>query len=563
MDASLVETAPPGEQDPPASTVLEGRLRQAWDLAYASENEAARDICDAVWAAAEAAGLDRVVCRAQALRTVLALRQLDTVSAARHAATAKAIALRVNDPVLVAEARAVAARVCYSVGDNDEGLAEIEAAWPVAEREGDALLRFDCQNTLGIISGNLGQTERSIEWYRQAQDTAQAAGLDRIAAIASANCAGRRLEIGEAAQAEGRLDDARRAWQQTVSECDASLHVAIRAGSRIAEAINLTNRASALAYLGDFDQAMAGFALAEAAAQSAGDPSMVMYMFQPRVSLLQGRGQWEQALAEAHRGVAYGERLRITHALAPLLEVLSTLEEARGNLRGALDAHRRFHAVHEACAADRARQRAQVLAVRLATERALAEAQAARERAHQLACENASLALEARSLSQQALCDALTGLANRRSLEEALSQADRSGTPQPWCVALLDVDHFKRVNDDHSHAVGDRVLAQIGLLLGHHVRAGDLAARYGGEEFVLLMRGAGLQQALRACERLRAAIQAFEWGQVAPGLRITASLGVAEHAAGRESRATLALADTHLYRAKQAGRNRVLGPLAD
>lgn len=166
---------------------------------------------------------------------------------------------------------------------------------------------------------------------------------------------------------------------------------------------------------------------------------------------------------------------------------------------------------------------------------------------------------QSEAFSRQAREDDLTGLGNRRAFDESLARefarAQRSG--EPLCLALLDVDHFKRVNDSYSHAAGDALLKALAGLMRSHSRDMDLVARWGGEEFALLFPNTPLPAAIQACERLRSAVESFDAGEIAPGLRITVSIGVAAHIGMSHHERMLIRADERLYEAKQAGRNRV------
>ncbi|KOQ68875.1 sensor domain-containing diguanylate cyclase [Stenotrophomonas maltophilia] len=157
-------------------------------------------------------------------------------------------------------------------------------------------------------------------------------------------------------------------------------------------------------------------------------------------------------------------------------------------------------------------------------------------------------------LAEQSRTDALTGLPNRRAMAVALEEsvADADGQPRQVCVALLDIDHFKSINDFHGHATGDRVLAELGALLRAHFAGGGTAARYGGEEFVAVMPDTDLHAAGVQCDFLRMAV-----GNLPLGFPVTVSIGVAMHRAGDSVDQTLARADAALYRAKGNGRNRV------
>ncbi|WP_313954232.1 diguanylate cyclase [Accumulibacter sp.] len=180
------------------------------------------------------------------------------------------------------------------------------------------------------------------------------------------------------------------------------------------------------------------------------------------------------------------------------------------------------------------------------------------DRAHRdLIRANRELAQREKAIREISLTDALTGVGNRRHLDENLAaewqRARRYG--QPLSLLIFDIDHFKRVNDTWGHEAGDRVLQEVGALLRTFLRDSDRASRLGGEEFVLLMPGSSLVQAEAAAERLRQAVAARAMSGL-PG--VTVSLGVAGLANDEDGSSLLARADAALYRAKQGGRNRVV-----
>ena len=161
-------------------------------------------------------------------------------------------------------------------------------------------------------------------------------------------------------------------------------------------------------------------------------------------------------------------------------------------------------------------------------------------------------------LSAAASSDPLTGLLNRRGLEAALGAALAAPSAR-GCIALLDLDHFKSVNDSYGHAAGDAVLRRIGELGRATLRTGDLMARVGGEEFVLLLRDVPLPAAEAICERFRARIGAepflLDDGR---SIRVTASIGIAELGPKGSAAAVMKRADDALYCAKAAGRDRLM-----
>ena len=170
-----------------------------------------------------------------------------------------------------------------------------------------------------------------------------------------------------------------------------------------------------------------------------------------------------------------------------------------------------------------------------------------------LAHRNVRLMAEVKHL---ATVDGLTGLTNRRTFEAALARevARSVRTGEDLSLLLIDVDHFKRVNDDHGHPMGDEVLRHVGRVLSVRGREFDLPARYGGEEFVVILPGCSADEAIRVAERLRAGIASED----AP-LPVTASIGLAAmHRDASDARGLVKAADTALYEAKASGRDRTV-----
>lgn len=160
-----------------------------------------------------------------------------------------------------------------------------------------------------------------------------------------------------------------------------------------------------------------------------------------------------------------------------------------------------------------------------------------------------ALTAETNRMGQAALLDPLTGLGNRHLMASAVD-----GAGDDLSAVFVDVDDFKQVNDRFSHAVGDEVLRRIAVILRTHCRSNDVPVRYGGDEFVILVFGED-SAAEGVATRLLHAVRSAPWGQVAPGLMVTVSVGVG-HAA--PARGAIAAADAALYEAKRAGRDRVV-----
>jgi diguanylate cyclase (GGDEF)-like protein len=194
-----------------------------------------------------------------------------------------------------------------------------------------------------------------------------------------------------------------------------------------------------------------------------------------------------------------------------------------------------------------------------------AEPPAVRESLLTLAGTLAAVALMGLRQQQRQLAlsntDGLTGLANHRYFQQqlgiAIGQSYLDG--EPMALILLDIDHFKSVNDTYGHLVGDQVLREIAGVLRRELPPDGLAARYGGEELAIMLRGDSARDALSIAERLRVAIAGTDFVDPSTGsrLRVTVSLGVAYYELGQGKNRLIARADEALYTSKREGRNRV------
>ncbi|MBZ9611198.1 ligand-binding sensor domain-containing diguanylate cyclase [Rheinheimera maricola] len=166
---------------------------------------------------------------------------------------------------------------------------------------------------------------------------------------------------------------------------------------------------------------------------------------------------------------------------------------------------------------------------------------------------------QAQEFEQQARLDALTGLPNRRAFDEALARecARSKRSNLPLCLVLMDIDHFKQVNDRYSHSIGDEVLKLVAAEISTQCRQDDTVSRWGGEEFALLLPNTDIVVAQDICERIRKAVMQIDCSAFAAGLHISISLGVAQFAGEVPHDKLLSRSDSALYQAKQSGRNRV------
>lgn len=171
------------------------------------------------------------------------------------------------------------------------------------------------------------------------------------------------------------------------------------------------------------------------------------------------------------------------------------------------------------------------------------------------------LRLKSVDLERQATHDKLTGLFNRRYADDFLQREIENSKRhnREFTIALADIDHFKRVNDHHSHAVGDEVLRTVANILCARCRKTDVVARYGGEEFLLCFPDTSAAFAEQICSQIRCAVEKTNWSEIADDIRITISFGIAQVGSNSRRTSILSDADSRLYQAKNKGRNRIVG----
>lgn len=258
-----------------------------------------------------------------------------------------------------------------------------------------------------------------------------------------------------------------------------------------------------------------------------------------RAEIAWAQARWEQAMQQAAAMIDIA--VQVEHEqLACLGHLLSSqLYVAQGLHGQALDEMRRLRLREQLIRSDALETRARV--VEWQVDLRLREQHVNR------------LEFTSRQFERLSLEDPLTGIANRRSFERyggELLRASRSHGPPP-CVALIDVDRFKQINDNFSHQVGDEVLKQIARTLRSHLREDDLAARLAGDEFVIVFRNTDFAVAQQVCERIARAVRDFDWSSIAPGLASSISIGVAAAAPGDTLESLTERSDAAMYARKR------------
>ncbi len=405
-----------------------------------------------------------------------------------------------------------------------------------AEQIGDPSGAAGGHRRLGRLLTRLGDLQGAVSSFDQAGQL-----LDRTSADEAAW-----LTVGRAELSAGAGDPASALDQLGIIEGDVSLAAKQAAASM---------SALLAAELGDVGQARRFSVTAEALRAALGRPDRRLLVVDAKLALLEGDPAAARRSAEdAVDAYRLAERA-IPEALDQLRADLAT---ARG------DHHSAYELLRDAAEEEAARRRR--FRDRRPGSRRLVHTTELRRQLDGLRRSNERLASaneHLRHLNDRAVelsaRDPLTGLANRsqlfREADVLLRLARRHR--RPLAAAMVDVDRFKAVNDQHFHTVGDAVLQQVAHLLVDGVRDSDLVGRYGGDEFVVLLPEVAATGAAALCERVRHAVAAHHWEELAPGLEVTVTIGIAEAAWGESAEDLLHRADQRLYLAKSLGRNQV------
>jgi diguanylate cyclase (GGDEF)-like protein len=393
-------------------------------------------------------------------------------------------------------------------------------------------------SNIGNIEIQLGNHSAALELFEQALEIRREIGDTEGAGFDLNNAAVGRIQRALQLRTAGDRDSCQLEAESALRLLDRALAIARQYGYRRLEAYCLQT-------MGEAYQAMARpeVALAMAddflrIAHESSDKWIEAHGLACAGELRHQLGRHAEALAQLGQALAWFESLGARDEAARVLRILSQAHEALDQITEALACIRKAGAIDQALRSEETESRARALAAR----RRLDQARVETERYRRLAME-----------------DSLTGLANRRQLDERLEalvrEARKSGTVVS--VALADVDHFKGINDRFSHAVGDEVLRCVGEVLRGHCRLGDLVGRYGGEEFMMVFRHLEIRAASEICERVRRSIEDWDWKSIHPQLRVTLSMGLSSSASFDDPQAILDAADHWLYEAKHHGRNQI------
>ena len=516
--------------------------------------------------AGQALGLAAEESNAVNARLVLAEAETmlgEFAAALGHGREALALAEKSNNTPLAAQALIGLAGVYRALGDNQAGHTCIVRGLALARLCGDIQAEARALNGIGGQLEMLGDRTGALHHFAMALALLRQQPLQPRLAHGLAN-------ISVCLNRAGRSEEA-------LAHCDEAMAVATQLNDKLALANSGVARGDSLLLLGRIDEAEV--ALQEALVQARSAKLRMVEMEAPislgDLHVQRGAvGSTPQAQEVLRGALAIAAETGEVEPALRAHRLLSNACKLNGDFVGALRHHELFHELDRKLFNEASSRQLKAAQMQFQVEQAERDTRIERERSTELAKTVAQLAAlnialqkadSERSalldeLAQLSAQDSLTGLANRRSLDRRLADEWlRAERYQRSCaVVMADIDHFKRVNDEHGHAVGDMVIRTVAQLLQQHSRHSDLVARYGGEEFALVLPETTAEQAAAMCEHMRKAVAAFDWDKLRPGLSVTLSFGVGCGTGQNTPQAVLEAADANLFRAKRAGRNRVM-----
>jgi diguanylate cyclase (GGDEF)-like protein len=438
------------------------------------------------------------------------------------------------------------------LGDFEGALEHLLAGLRILQQE-DSPSLGSLLNNIGNVYLELGDNREALSFFRRALEPLRQDGVERAIGIALGN-------VGRANSALGDHEEALRVYQDSLER-----HRQNGDDPYIPPA--LARLATALGALGKDDEAQQAFDQALEMIDSPRHGEFADEVLAAAGRFHLERDELDEAVTRLSQALDLIPADESTRRLYELHQALSDAFERRGDLGEALKHFKAYHEISQAVVDSSTTVRIRGLMLQFDVERTRQQEEIVRLRNLELLQENQDLQVrqeqlfaENRQLHQISIEDSLTRLYNRRYLDLQLgvevSRARRYS--RPLCVAMCDVDHFKDINDRHSHTVGDEVLRTLAKLFRDAARVSDLIARFGGEEFLMILTDTDIVGAESLAQRIRAVVADYDWGKLARGLRVTLSIGVAELRESMDGSILLAAADARLYAAKRAGRDCVV-----
>lgn len=436
---------------------------------------------------------------------------------------------RLNDRGELARVMAVEAIVFLDLGFSDSAYDLATEALAIADTLDDPAILAFALNAKGIVLTVCREAELGAGALERAVALAEAQSNDTAAAYYLVNLGFCHAKLAEHAALP---DEASAERLVAIEITERAIDLAQTCGDAWTLRVGFGNCAELLAQEGRYAAALNYLERSALIENEPGTSLRIHYLY-TMGDVLMRAGNLDAARTAATEALALADSTnQIDHqvnAASKLAEIL----EAIGDARGALALQKRFHQLYVRQSGELARRLARVAEIRAETDR---------------------LRSRAAALADLALSDPLTGIANRRCLDQILNRL--AGTP--FCIGILDLDHFKSINDRFSHIIGDAVLQRVARTLVDQLGPHGHAARLGGEEFALIFPDASENTAAAFCEGVRVAIASSHWADLAPDLAVTVSIGLASGDGAQPSGELMQTADNRLYIAKSSGRDCVV-----
>ena len=459
----------------------------------------------------------------------------DVLALGRIAAEARSEAQLHGDTGSEAEAILHSGHALQMIEDHAAAIKYFVDAEQLATRIGARDLEARVWRRMGVSSSIIGRHAQAVDYLERSVQAFRALGntVDCLAARSSLLNANNRQLEAEFPEGPARIA----AYRPYLAQWDNLANEAQAAGIRRTSAVARGNYAIAQRCVEDYEGALLTLDVVLKQYQAYHMRANIAITFNEMGSVYCRLKRWQDAIDAYHNALVHladGSKREQCDAYAGI----SQAHEGLGDLGGALGALKKVRTLEAALTDQEARSGA----------------------------ERRDLTISLTRFSDQweklAKEDSLTALPNRRALEQWLQATlSRANPEQPVTLLMIDVDHFKRVNDRFGHAMGDRTLHTLADLIRQNCRYADFPARYGGEEFMLALPQTDLVIGTEVAQRLNHSVAAYHWAGIHAGMAVTVSIGVASTSELREPYAGEALieaADGRLYRAKHGGRNRVV-----